>query len=219
MYTMARPSEQLFRPPLLELPLEIRLRIYEFIFTASKIYIQLAGENLQDRRLHKHGGDTGIFRTCRQLYHETRSEWYEASLWTIGFPPALGFFLRSTSSESLARVKHLTIQIPELPDLSVALLPSLELLVIDFTTDIPSFMTGTWYDYDDDKVYSRFAEEAIARVHSTFKVLITQLHEESRSFHLGLFASNYDNQLCDGCPLQVSAHPEMSVGQQTLIWK
>jgi hypothetical protein len=76
-----------------------------------------------------------------------------------------------------------------LPDLNTKLLPSLELLVIDFTTDLPTFMAGKWHDYDDDKVYSRFSDEAIARVHSTFKVLITQLHEENRPFHLGLIAS------------------------------
>ena len=180
-----------FRAPLLELPLEIRLRIYEFVFTGSRIYVQLVGENSQDRRLHIHGADNAIFFASRQLYHETCFEWYTANIWTVGFPPALGFFLRSTSSEILARVKHLTVQIYELPDLNTKLLPSLRMLIIDFTTDLPSFMAGAWYDYDDDKIYSRFADEAIDRVHSTFKVLITQLHEEERTFHLGLLARNY----------------------------
>jgi hypothetical protein len=169
----------------LELPVEIRIKIYEIVFAGSNIYVQLVGDN----RLHLHGADIGIALTCRQIYQETSSEWYTANLWTLGFPPALGFFLRSTCSESLARVRRLTIQIHELPDLNTKLLPSLKLLVIDFTTDLPTFMAGKWHDYDDDKVYSRFSDEAIARVHSTFKVLITQLHEENRSFHLGLVAS------------------------------
>ena len=169
----------------LELPVEIRIKVYEIVFAGSNIYVQLVGDN----RLHIHGADIGIALTCRQIYQETSSEWYTANLWTLGFPPVLGFFLRSTCSESLARVRRLTIQIHELPDLNTKLLPSLELLVIDFTTDLPTFMSGKWHDYDDDKVYSRFSDEAIARVHSTFKVLITQLHEENRSFHLGLVAS------------------------------
>src|SRR2546421_6083931 len=205
---------------LLGLPLEIRLRIYEFVFTGSKIFVQLVGEDLHDRRLHTHGGDIGIFLTCRQLYHETRSEWYRASLWTIGFPPVLGHFLRSTSSEFLARIEHLTIQLHELPDLDTKSLPSLKLLVVDFTTDVPSFMAGNWYDYDDDKIYSRFAEEAIAREHNTFKVLVTQLHEESRPFHLGLFTSNYDNRYRNDSNFRVSALLEMGFPpDQILIWR
>src|SRR4051794_38463224 len=165
----------------LDLPVEIRIKTYEIVFAGSNIYLQLIGDNLSTPRFRIHGADIGIVLTCRQIYQETSSEWYTANLWTLGFPPALGFFLRSTCSQSLARVRRLTIQLHELPDLNTKLLPSLELLVIDFTTDPPAFMAGEWQDYDDNKVYSRFSDEAIARVHSTFKVLITELHEENRS--------------------------------------
>jgi hypothetical protein len=199
--------------PLLELPLEIRLRIYEFTFTESRVYVQVVGENLQDRHLHIHGEDVGILLTCRQIYHEVRSEWYTANLWTVGFPPALGYFLRSMSSEALVRVRHLTMQIHELPDLNIKLLPCLKMLVIDFSTDLPSFMTGSLIGYDDDKIYSRFADEAVARVHSTFKVLITELHEESRLFDLGLFAG-----ICDYKHLRVSACPQAAPSQHILMW-
>jgi hypothetical protein len=186
---MACQLKQPKSQPLLELPPEIRLRIYEFIFTSSKIYVVVLDSNPQHRYLDIHGSDVGLLLTCRQIYQEARSEWYTANLWTIGFPPALGYFLRSTSPGALARVRHLTIQIHELPDLNTKLLPGLKTLVIDFTMDLPSFMTGRWYECDDENIYSRFADEAIARVHSTFKVLITELHGESRLFDLCLFAS------------------------------
>ena len=174
--------------PLLKLPLEIRLRIYDFIFTNSKIYIVLVGTNAEDRRLHIHGADVGLLLTCRQIHHEARSEWYSANLWTVGFPPALGCFLRSVGPQALARVTHLTIQVHELPDLNTKLLPNLKMLVIDFTTDLPVFMAGRWYEFGHKEIYSRFADEAIAWVHNTFKVLITELHEGSRQFHIGVFA-------------------------------
>ena len=210
---MACYASQSSRPPLLNLPLEIRLRIYEFVFKGREIYLQLVGEHLQDWRLHIHGRDIGIFLTSRQLYHEARFEWYTANIWTVGCPPALGIFLRSTSPESLARVKHLTVQIYELPDLNTTLLPSLRLLTIDFTTDLPSFMTGAWYDYDDEKIYSRFADEAIDRVHSTFKVLITQLHAEKRAFHIGLLVRNCCQRTCS-LSVQVSTIPVMALGEE-----
>jgi hypothetical protein len=191
--------------PLLELPLEIRLRIYEFILVDSTIYIVLVSVNPEDRRLHIHGSDVGLLLTCRQIYHEASSEWYTANLWTVGFPPALGYFLRSTGPKALARVRHLSIQVHELPDLNTKLLPSLKMLVIDFTADRPAFMTGRWYELDSEKIYSRFADEAIARVHSTFKVLITELHEESRLFHIGLFA-RASREGIDLTSLRVSTH-------------
>ena len=175
--------------PFLELPLEIRLGIYELIFTFSKIYVLLINAHPEDRSVHIHGPDVGLLLTCRQIYHEARSEWYAANLWTIGSPPALGFFLRSSSPAALARVRHLTVQIHELPDLNTTHLPGLKMLVIDFSTSLPSFMSGSWSDLDDESISSRFAEEAIARVHNTFNVLITELHEKSRPFNVGLFAS------------------------------
>jgi hypothetical protein len=207
---MACEAEQRNRPQLLQLPLEIRLRIYEFIFASSKIYIQVVSSNAEERNLHIHGSDIGLLLTCRQIYDEARSEWYTANLWTVDFQPALGYFLRSTSPEARSRVRHLTIQIHELPDLNTTLVPGLQMLVIDFTTNLPSFMTGRWFDYDDEKIYSRFSDEAIARVHSTFKVLITELHEESRTFQLGLIAKTvddmayYDHHRVSACPLSGS---------------
>jgi hypothetical protein len=214
---MACEAERCNPPQLLELPLEIRLRIYEFVFASSKIYIQVVSSNAEERNLHIHGGDVGLLLTCRQIYHEARSEWYTANLWTVGFPPALGHFLRSSSPEARSRVRHLTIQIYELPDLNTKLLPGLQMLVIDFTTDLPSFIAGRWFDYDDEKIYARFSDEAIARVHSTFKVLITELHEESRMFQLGLIANTVDDK-----PYyerrRVSPCPEAALCQQTLMW-
>lgn len=194
---------------LLELPIEIRLKIYEFVFRGSRIYVQLVGEDVQTRHLHIHGEDVSVLLTCRQIYHEARSEWYTSDLWTLGFPPVLGHFLRSTSSASLARVTFLTIQIHELPDLNTKLLPSLRMLVIDFTTDLPGSMSGKWSEYDENKIYWRFADEAVARVHSTFKVLITELHEESRTFHLGLIASTCVGK-GDGGEAQVSVYPQVA---------
>jgi hypothetical protein len=192
---LRQPKHQPKHQPLLELPLEIRLRIYEFILADSKIYIVLISANPEDRHLHIHGPNVGLLLTCRQIYHEARSEWYTANLWTVGFPPALGYFLRSTSPKALARVRHLTMQVHELPDLNTKLLPGLKMLVIDFTTDRPAFMTGRWYELGDEKIYSRFADEAIARVHSTFKVRITELHGESRQFHIGLFARAFSERI------------------------
>lgn len=190
---MASQLRYLQPQSLLELPLEIRLRIYEFVFTNSNIYVLLISTNSEHRYLHIHGSDVGILLACRQSYYEARSEWYIANLWTVGFPPTLGFFLRSTAAEGLGRVKHLTMQIHELPDLNTDLLPGLTMLVIDFSTDLPSFMTGSWHFFGHENLYSQFADEAIARVHSTFKVLITELHEKSRTFSIGLFAGTFGN--------------------------
>lgn len=168
--------------PLIQIPIELRLKIYACIFTGSKIYIQALGDNLGAQILHKQGNDFGIALACRQTYHEARHEWYSSDLHIVGHLPCLRQMLCRTSPICLARIPHLTIHAHELPDLDTSLLPSLEELVINLTTDDTRQKNRKWCGLTDGDVY-RFARSiSIEAEHDTFMDYITNIWDHNPAF-------------------------------------
>lgn len=180
-YQAGPPAENSF----LEIPLELRIRIYTYVFHASRIYVQTIGDRFDDQRLHIRGSNVGIILTCRQTLEEARCEWYESYIYCLGHPPALRPLLCWTKPSRLAQIRYLCIQIYDLPDFDSGLLPALKELVVDLSTDLSTTSARQdWCDRDDQYIYDVFAVEAFQKEHSTFRELITSLYRQSRSFGL-----------------------------------
>lgn len=76
---------------LLELPAELRNRIYEFVFADSEVHVRKKDifTHLRYRPPH-----AGILMACRQTYSESLTIFYDFTTFYLG-PNIMGFFLRS----------------------------------------------------------------------------------------------------------------------------
>ena len=174
---------------LLQIPIELRLKIYASIFIGSPIYIQSLGENVETQSVHKRGNDLGILLACRQIYGEARYEWHSADLRVVGHLPCLRLLLCWLKPTSLAGIQYLTIQAHDLPGLDTGLLPSLRELVVNLTADDTRQKNRKWHGLTDGDVYRFAVSISVDAEHDTFRDYIIDIWEQKRAFCLLILIS------------------------------
>ena len=99
---------------LLSLPLEVRLRIYEYLFTCQP---QVFVSNLKPmlsypKYLVEADLTSAILRTCRQIHNEASPILYSGNIFVLDYPKRTFEWLDRIGSVNLRSIRHLRVFVP-----------------------------------------------------------------------------------------------------------
>ena len=194
-------------PSLLDLPVDVRIKIYEFVFAGSTSYVQLVDRQYtkQGPKIHIRGADVGILLTCRRIYQEARYDWYSSEVYLLGSQSTLRHLFYASKTESQARIQKLTIQSQDLVcfedrirwklangecQSTLKLLRSLEVLQIQCDIGPGISFHREWEAYhnmDDESVFDVLADEVL-KYHS-WSPDLSMLKKRKRDFDLAVSIS------------------------------
>jgi hypothetical protein len=182
-----------YRSPFLALPAEVRLRIYEILFTGGMLHFDApAGCSCAACSFNKHQNGHQILLTCRLCWNEGRSTLFRSTLWI--FParawPSLELFTSNpASSEGAKLVRCISLGLIALEgQRSFDGLPSLEAIIVR-ANGFASLKTIVGSDSDalsDESIFYRVRNYVLAR--ERFVTLACMLSEK-RQFSLSLLVS------------------------------
>ena len=168
-------------PSLLDLPVDVRIKIYDFVFAGSTSYVQLVDRQYanQGPKIHIRGADVGILLTCRLIYQEARYDWYATEVHLLGNQSTLRHLFYASKTDSQAKIRKLTIQSQDIIcfedrirwklaggayQSTSKLLRSLEVLQIQCDIGPGISFHREWEDYhdmDDEAVFDVLADEVL----------------------------------------------------------
>ena len=121
--------------PLLRLPIEVRLRIYDYVFAGNKVLLELASPSSPDRSKVRPVIDHKkhqVLLACSQIYSEGRHVWYSCTTWVFKSDTVRAFLDDCRVQQYLAHIKHVQLQnVHDLSQVWTHLLQSLHSVVID----------------------------------------------------------------------------------------
>ena len=121
--------------PFLDIPVEIRLRIYRYVFAGSRVFVHATSPDLSDGRkiCYAIGCKTHqLLLSCRKTYQEGHSLWYSSTTWTFSSDTVRSFLDDSRVQPYLAHIKRVRLHdVHDLTQLWTHLLSSLQSVVVD----------------------------------------------------------------------------------------
>jgi hypothetical protein len=171
--------------PLLRLPLEIRLVIYNFVFTSSVVSSLDVSKRTTDGSWDRTQSQHYLLLTCRQIYVDAQQLFYSVNLWNINHEDTCRFLIQRTIYQQAVWIKELRLHdLDDLVHLHVCELPSLEALTVIAPCDrsfklhllIPS------KDHDEQWIFDQCRSRLAPLLSETRKVYETLARKEGFTF-------------------------------------